>query len=85
MVLMLGVFAVIQSKKQMAIRKTHPGFPKGYWMNQGVGIGIAIGTGLGAALGNIAIGIAIGVAIGAAIGSRLEKQHQDEVRLDRQE
>jgi len=80
MILVLGVFAFIQNKKQIEIRKEYPGYPKGYWMNQGIGMGIAIGAGIGVALGNIAIGVGIGVAIGAAIGSRLEKQHKDEIR-----
>ena len=80
MILVLGVFAVIQNRRQAEIRNKYPGYPKGYWMNQGIGIGIAIGAGLGVALGNIAIGVAIGVAIGAAIGSGLEKRHKDEIR-----
>jgi len=80
MILVLGVFAFNKVKKQKEIRKKYPGYPKGYWTNQGMGSGIAIGAGLGAALGNIAIGVAIGVAIGAAIGSNLEKQHKDEIR-----
>jgi hypothetical protein len=80
MILVFGIFAVIQNKKQAEIRKKYPGYPKGHWMNQGIGIGIAIGAGIGVAMGNIAIGVAIGVAIGAAIGSGLEKQHKDEVR-----
>ena len=80
MILVLGVFAFIQNKKQVEIRKKYPGYPKGHWMNQGIGIGIALGAGIGVAMGNIAIGVAIGVAIGAAIGSRLEKQHKDEIR-----
>jgi len=80
MILVFGIFAVIQNKKQAEIRKKYPGYPKGHWMSQGIGIGIAIGAGIGVAMGNIAIGIAIGVAIGAAIGSGLEKQHKDEVR-----
>ncbi len=80
MVLVLGIFAVIQAKKQTEIRKKHPGYPKGYWMNHGIGIGIAIGAGIGVAMGNLAIGVAIGVAIGTAIGSGLEKKHKDEIR-----
>ena len=80
MILVLGVFAVIQNKRQTEIRKKYPGYPKGYWMSQGIGIGIAIGAGIGIAMGNIAIGVAIGVAIGTAIGSGLEKQHKDEIR-----
>ena len=79
--LVLGVFAFDKMKKQAEIRKRHPGFPKDYWLGQGMGIGIAIGAGVGTALGNIAIGVGIGVAIGAAIGSSLEKQHKDEIRL----
>ena len=80
MVLVLGIFAVIQAKKQTEIRKKQPGYPKGYWMNRGIGIGIAIGAGIGVAMGNLAIGVAIGVAIGTAIGSGLEKKHKDEIR-----
>lgn len=80
MILVLGVFAVIQTKKLTEIRKKYPGYPKGYWMSRGIGIGIAIGAGIGIAMGYIAIGVAIGVAIGAAIGSGLEKQHKDEIR-----
>ncbi len=80
MVLVLGIFAVIQAKKQAEIRKKQPGYPKGYWMNNGIGIGIAIGAGIGVAMGNLAIGVAIGVAIGTAIGSGLEKKHKDEIR-----
>ena len=80
MVLVLGIFAVIQAKKQTEIRKKHPGYPKGYWMNHGIGIGIATGAGIGVAMGNLAIGVAIGVAIGTAIGSGLEKKHKDEIR-----
>lgn len=79
-ILVIAAFAIIQYKKQKEIRKKHPGFPKGYYMNQGMGIGLAIGAGIGVALGKIAIGIAIGVAIGAAIGSGLEKKHKDEIR-----
>lgn len=80
MILLFGILAVVQKRKLAEIRKNNPGFPKGHWMNQGIGIGMAIGAGIGVAMGNIAIGIAIGVAIGTAIGSGLEKQHQDEVR-----
>ena len=80
MILVLGVFAVTQAKKQAEIRKKYPGYPKGYWMGQGIGIGVAIGTGIGVAMDNIAMGVAIGVAIGAAIGLGLEKQHKDEIR-----
>ena len=80
MILVLGIFAVIQNKKQMVIRKKYPGYPKGHWMSQGIGIGIAIGAAIGVALGNIAVGVGIGVAIGTAIGSGLEKQHKDEIR-----
>ena len=80
MILVLGVFAVIQYRRQAEIRKKHPGYPKGYWMNQGIGAGIAIGAGIGVAMGNIAIGVAIGVAIGAAIGTSLENRHKDQIR-----
>ena len=45
--IVFGIFAVIQSKKEKEIRKKYPGFPKGYWMNQGIGIGVAIGAGIG--------------------------------------
>ena len=80
MVLVLGIFAVIQAKKQTEIRKKHSGYPKGDWMNRGIGIGIGMGAGIGVAMGNLAIGVAIGVAIGTAIGSGLEKKHKDEIR-----
>ncbi len=80
MVLVLVVFAIIKIRKQKEIRKKYPGYPKGYWLNQGMGIGIAIGVGMGAAFNNVAIGTAIGVAIGTAIGSELEKKHKDEIR-----
>ena len=80
LILVLGVFAVIQTKRQTEIQKKHPGHPKGYWLGQGIGIGIAVGSGIGVALDNLALGVAIGVAIGTAIGSRLEKQHEDEMR-----
>lgn len=76
----LAIFAAIQFKKLAAIRKKHPGYPKGYWMNQGIGIGIAIGAGIGAAMGKLSIGIALGLAIGVAIGSGLEKKHKGEIR-----
>ncbi len=80
MVLVLAVFAVIKAKKQAAIRKKYPGYPKGYWMGQGLGIGIAIGAGMGVAMGNLAIGVGVGVAIGTSIGAGLEKKHKDEIR-----
>ena len=80
MILVFGILAFVQNKKLAEIRKKYPGYPKGHWMNQGLGSGIAIGAGLGVAMENIAIGVALGVAIGAAIGSRLEKQHEDEIR-----
>ncbi len=80
MIVVLGIFAAIQMKKQMAIRKQHPGTPKGYWMGQGIAIGMPIGICVGVAMGNIGIGAAIGVAIGTAIGSGLEKKHKDEIR-----
>ena len=67
MILVLGVFAAIQAKKHMDIRKRHPGYPKGYWMSHGIGMGMPIGIG-------------IGVAMGTAIGSGLEKKHKDEIR-----
>ncbi len=80
LVVVLGGLAVIQAQKQRALRKKHPGYPKGHWMSQGIAIGVAIGAGMGVAMGNLAIGVAIGVAIGTAIGSGLEKKHKDEVR-----
>ena len=80
MVVVLGGFAVIQAKKQRAIRKKHPGYPKGYWMSKGIAIGIAIGAGIGVATGNLALGVGVGVAIGTSIGSGLEKKHKDEIR-----
>ena len=79
-ILVLAVFAVTQAKKQKEIRKKHAGFPKGYWMNKGIGIGMAIGVAMGVALGNVGLGIGVGVAIGVAIGSGLEKKHKDEMR-----
>lgn len=79
-ILGLGIFAVIKNKRQMEIRKKHPGYPQGYWMGQGIAIGVAIGAGTGVALGNIAIGVGAGVALGAAIGKSLEKQHENEIR-----
>lgn len=80
MIVVLGLFAIVKSRKQAEIREKHPGYPKGYWLNQGFAIGIAIGAGIGVPLGNIALGIGVGIAIGAAIGSQLEKQHEDEIR-----
>ena len=79
-IVVFAIFAIIQYKKQREIRKKNPGFPKGYWMNQGIGIGVAIGVAIGTALDNIGIGIGVGVAIGAGIGSELEKKHKDETR-----
>ena len=80
MIVVLGVFAIIQSRKAAEIRKKHPGYPKGYWLNRGLGIGIGVGLPIGIALQNIAVGIAIGVAMGIAIGSGKEKKHRDEMR-----
>ena len=80
MILALGAFAVIQNRRQAEIRKKYPGYPKGHWMSQGIGIGIAIGAGIGVAMGNIAIGVGIGLAMGTAIGSGLENRHKDEIR-----
>ena len=80
MVVVLAIFAIVQTRKQNELRKKYPGYPKGYWLNQGVGIGVALGAGIGVALGNLAIGVAIGLAIGAAIGTRREKQHEAEMR-----
>lgn len=80
LIVVLVVFAFIKAQKLAEIRKRHPGYPKGYWMNQGIAMGVAIGTGVGVAIKNIAIGVAIGVAIGAAIGTSWEKKHKDEIR-----
>ncbi len=80
MIVVLAIFAVIQARKKMEVRKKYPGYPKGHWTGQGIAIGVAIGVAIGAALDNIAIGIAIGAAIGVAIGSSLEKQHEGEIR-----
>jgi Ca2+/Na+ antiporter len=80
LIVVLGIFAILKIRKQKEIRAQYPGYPKGYWMSQGVGIGIAIGAGIGAAMNDVAVGIAIGVAIGAGIGSQLEKKHADEIR-----
>ncbi len=80
MVVVLGIFAAIQAKKHMEIRKQHPGYPKGHWMNHGISLGIPIGVGIGIAMGNLAIGVDICVAIGTDIGSGLEKKHKDEIR-----
>jgi len=80
MILTLGVFAATKVRKQNALREKYPGYPKDYWLSQGIGMGIALGAGVGVALGNIAIGVAIGLALGAAIGASLEKQHKAEIR-----
>jgi hypothetical protein len=80
LILVLGIFVIIQTNRQTEIRKKHPGHPKGYWLSQGIGIGLAVGSGIGVALGNLAIGVAMGVAIGTTIGASLEKQHEDEMR-----
>ncbi len=80
LILALGIFAFNKIKKQKEIRQKYPGYPKDYWMSQGIAIGIAIGAGIGVALGNVAIGVGIGVAIGVAIGTSLEGQHKDEIR-----
>ena len=80
MILVLGIFAVMQAKKQRELQKQHPGYPKGHWMNYGLSIGIALGAGIGVALSNLAIGVAIGVGTGTAIGAGLEKKHQAEMR-----
>ena len=79
-ILVLGLFAVIQYRRQAEIRKKYPGYPKGHWMSQGIGMGIAIGAGIGVAMGNIAIGVGIGLAMGTAIGSGLENRHKNEIR-----
>ena len=80
MVVILAIFAIVQSRKQRELLKKYPGYPKGYWMNQGIGIGVAIGAGIGVALGSIPIGVGIGLAIGVAIGTRREKEHEAESR-----
>lgn len=79
-IIAIAIFARRKFKQQREIRKKNPGYPKGYWLEQGTGFGVAIGAGIGVALGNIAIGVGIGVAIGAAIGSMWETQHKDEIR-----
>lgn len=79
-VIVLFIFVFKQFKKEKEIRRKHPGYPKGYWQNQGIAIGIAIGVGIGAAMDSIAVGIAIGVAIGVAIGSEMEKKRKNEIR-----
>jgi len=79
-IIAIAVFARRKFKMQQEIRKNNPGYPKGYWLEQGAGVGVAIGAGIGVALGNIAIGVAVGVAIGTAIGSMWETQHKDEMR-----
>ncbi len=80
MLLLLGVFTAIQIGTLRAIRRKHPGYPKGYWMTQGIGIGLALGVGVGLALGHIELGLPVGVALGVAIGASLEKQHEAEIR-----
>ena len=79
-VVSLGIIAIPKHKKLKMLRKKYPGYPKGYWISQGVGIGVSIGTGLGVALHNIAFGVALGAAIGTSIGSGLERKHKDEIR-----
>ena len=79
-VVSLVLIALPKHKKLKMLRKKYPGYPKGYWISQGVGIGVGIGTGLGVALHNIAIGVALGTAIGTSIGSVLEKKHKDKIR-----
>lgn len=74
------VFALNHYRKEQKLRHQYPGFPKGYWMSQGMGIGVALGAGIGVALGNLAIGIGVGIAIGAGIGSANEKKHAHETR-----
>ncbi len=80
MVVVVAIFALFQFGKQRKLREKYPGYPEGYWKNKGMGIGIALGAGIGIAMDSIPIGVGIGVAIGAAIGSRLEKQHEDDIR-----
>jgi len=80
LIVVLGVFAAIQTKKQKEIMARNPGYPKGYWKSRGIAIGLPIGMGIGVAMQNIAVGVAIGVALGVAIGQRNEKQHRDEIR-----
>jgi|GEM_PF-520389 len=75
-----GGFAFIQLRKQKNIQKKLTGHPKGYWLEQGIGIGVAIGVAIGASTNNIALGVGIGVAIGVAIGTENEKKHKDEIR-----
>ena len=55
MLVVLAIVAMIQSRKQIKLREKYPGYPKGYWTNQGLGIGMAIGAGVGVALQNIPI------------------------------
>jgi hypothetical protein len=43
----LGVFAFIQMRKQTKIQKNLTGHPKGYWLEQGIGIGVAVGVAIG--------------------------------------
>jgi len=80
LIVVIGLFAMKMGKKQKELLQKYPGYPKGYYKNQGMGIGIAIGTALGVAIDNIAVGIALGVAIGAAVGQSNETKHKDELR-----
>ena len=44
LIVVFGILALIQSKKQAEIRRKYPGYPKGHFMGKGMGIGIAIGA-----------------------------------------
>lgn len=72
MVVVIGLFAMRMAKKQKVLLQKYPGYPKGHFKNQSLGVGVA--------LDNIGLGIAIGLAIGAAIGTSNEAKHKDEVR-----
>ena len=38
LIVVIGVWVVIQNRKQMEIQKKNPGYPKGHWMGQGMAI-----------------------------------------------
>ncbi|MCF7807023.1 MAG: hypothetical protein K9M49_05065 [Candidatus Marinimicrobia bacterium] len=80
MVLVIGWFAFKMAKKQKVLLEITPGYPKGYFQNQGMGLGIAIGAGIGVALENIPVGVGVGVALGVAFGASKEARHKDEIR-----
>lgn len=80
MIIAIAIFSFNQHRKVKEIRKKHPGYPEGYWINQGISIGIALGAGVGVALDSLAIGIGGGIAIGAGIGKKLTNDHADEIR-----